>query len=116
MARSYRAYSRSVDMRPENEDMELHQLAELVSDEKSFLAFVAALQRDRELAVAAERISPAAQCGPDRGGWENVTIESFLEAAHAWAQDSEFGVRQGLKDASPWRKFAAFLYCGKIYE
>jgi len=34
----------------------------------------------------------------------------------AWAKDSEFGIRQGLKDASPWRKFAAFLYCGKIYE
>ena len=96
--------------------MELHQLAESVSDEKSFLAFVAALQRDRELAVAAERASPAAEFGPDRGGWENVTIESFLEAARAWAEDSEFGARQGLKDASPWKRFAVFLYCGKIYE
>ena len=106
----------SGDRRAENQNMELHQLAELVSDEKSFLAFVTALQRDRQSAVAAEMTSPAAAHGPDRGGWENVTIESFLEAAHAWAKDSEFGIRQGLKDASPWRKFAAFLYCGKIYE
>jgi len=96
--------------------MELHQLAESVSDEKSFLAFVAALQKDREFAAAAEMASPAAAFGSDRAGWENVTIESFLEAAHAWAEDSEFGARLGLKDASPWKKFAIFLYCGKIYE
>ena len=92
--------------------MELHQLAESVSDEKSFLAFVAALQKDREFAAAAEMAYP----GSDRGGWENVTLESFLEAAHAWAEGSDFGARQGLKDASPWKKFAIFLYCGKIYE
>lgn len=96
--------------------MELHQLAESVSDEKSFLAFVAALLKDRERAVVAERASPADEYGPDRGGWENVTIESFLEAAHAWAEGSDFGARQGLQEASPWKKFAVFLYCGKIYE
>ncbi|HEU4635718.1 MAG TPA: hypothetical protein VFS41_06025 [Edaphobacter sp.] len=95
--------------------MELHQLAESVSDEKSFLAFVDALRRDRELAASAENASLADRYGPERG-WENVTIESFLEAAHAWAEDTDFGARQDLREASPWRKFAIFLYCGKIYE
>jgi len=48
--------------------------------------------------------------------WENGSIEDFLAAASAWAVDSEFGSTQGLSSASPWRKFATFLYCGKIYE
>ena len=43
-------------------------------------------------------------------------IAEALEAAQAWAEDSNFGESQGLKEASPWKKFAVFLYCGKIYE
>ncbi len=96
--------------------MALHQLAESVSDEKSFLAFVDALRRDRELAASAEKASFADRSGSALGGWENVTIEAFLGAAHAWAEDTDFGARQDIKEASPWKKFAVFLYCGKIYE
>ena len=47
---------------------------------------------------------------------ENTTIESFLESAAAWARDSQFGQTQGLGTANPWRMFATFLDCGKIYE
>jgi hypothetical protein len=96
--------------------MELHELVEAVSDEKSFLAFVDALRKDRELAAAAEKASLSGPYGPAQRGWENTTIESFLEAAYAWAEDSDFGARQDLMEASPWKKFAVFLYCGKIYE
>jgi hypothetical protein len=96
--------------------MELYELVEAVSDEKSFLAFVHALREDRELAAEAEKASPSGVYGPAQRGWENTTIESFLEAAHAWAEASEFGARQDLSKASPWKKFAVFLYCGKIYE
>ena len=80
--------------------MELNAKLEAVSDRDSFLAFVKALIADR-------------QSGQ---GWENDSIEQFLDAAAAWAEDSQFGDRQGLKDASPWKRFAVFLYCGKIYE
>jgi len=96
--------------------MELYQLLELVEDERSFLAFVEALYEDRRLDAEAERSSPSSPYGPTGRGWENVTVESFLQAAHAWAIDSKFGATQGLGTASPWRKFAVFLYCGKIYE
>jgi hypothetical protein len=34
----------------------------------------------------------------------------------AYARDSRFGESQGLDIANPWRVFATFLYCGKIYE
>jgi hypothetical protein len=96
--------------------MELHHLLELVEDERSFLAFAEALCEDRKLDAEAERISPSSPYGPTVRGWENVTVESFLRAAHSWAIDSKFGATQNLGLASPWRKFAAFLYSGKIYE
>lgn len=74
---------------------------EVVTDEATFLAFVQALAQDRRA---------------DGKTWENDSIEDFLEAAGSWADDSGFGASQGLSAASPWKKFALFLYCGKIYE
>jgi hypothetical protein len=96
--------------------MELHDLLESVSDEQSFLTFVNALRKDRETDVAAEKAVPSSPYGPTQGGWENVTIESFLDAASSWAESTSFGESQNLRGASPWRKFATFLYLGKIYE
>lgn len=84
-----------------------------VTDRDSFLAFVSALVADRREAGASETGSPY---GPDAGGWENVTIEDFLEAAIAWARDTDMGETQGLPASPSWRGFATFLYCGKIYE
>jgi len=96
--------------------MELHQLLELVKDEESFLVFVDALRKDRELDAEAEKKSPSSPYGPTAHGWNNVTVQSYLEAAHAWAEDTHFGATQNLGETSMWRKFATFLYCGKIYE
>lgn len=87
-----------------------------VHDRDSFLAFVLALAADRRASVAAERASPSSPYGPDAGGWENVSIERFLEAAVAWAEDTGMGVSQGLPPEPSWRAFAVFLNCGKGYE
>lgn len=87
-----------------------------VSDQASFFAFVRALIADRCAAVVSERENPRSPYGPDAGGWESTSIEGFLEAALAWAEDSEMGTTQGLPHEPSWRTFAAFLYCGKIYE
>ena len=96
--------------------MKLHELVDAVTDENSFLAFVKALRKDRELAAAAEKVSELEMFAPAQRGWENSTIESFLGAACSWAEDTRFGATQDLESASSWRKFAVFLYCGKIYE
>jgi hypothetical protein len=86
-----------------------------VNDEESFLAFVRALEADRRLAEEGEVDDPHG-FGAARG-WQNSTIEQFLESALAWAEDSRFGRNQGLgDDASAWRRLAMFLYAGKIYE
>ena len=81
--------------------MQLHELLEQVTDAASFLAFAQALAADRRAA-------------PD--SWENPSLPEFLEAALSWAEDSDFGLTQGLSPGNPWRQFAVFLYCGKIYE
>lgn len=47
--------------------------------------------------------------------WQNHSIESYLEAAAAWARDSR-GQDGGISEDAAWRTFATFLYCGKIYE
>lgn len=80
---------------------QLYEQLEKVTDEATFLAFVKTLVVDRRI---------------DTEHWENGSIEDFLEAASAWAEDSAFGSQQGLSLTSLWRKFATFLYSGKIYE
>ena len=89
---------------------------EAVHDRESFFTFVAALTADRRASAAADGITLSSPYGPESGGWENVTIESFLEAALSWAEATGMGESQGLPAAPTWRGFAAFLYCGKIYE
>lgn len=92
--------------------IELHELIEQVSDEKSFLKFVEALIEDRSL----EDPKSVDAFGRGLRGWENHSIEAFLEAAHSWAESTNVGSTQGMSKDSPWKRFAAFLYCGKIYE
>jgi hypothetical protein len=91
-----------------------------VRDRESFFAFVRALVADREAAVEAERRNPTDPrflgLVRDAGGWYNFTIEAYLEAALRWAEDSDMGESQGLPAGPSWQAFAAFLYCGKIYE
>jgi len=92
----------------------------IVHDRETFLAFVRKLVADREAAVEAERRNPTDPrvlgLVPDAGGWYNFAIESYLEAALRWAEDSDMGESQGLPPGPSWRAFAAFLLCGKIYE
>jgi hypothetical protein len=95
---------------------DLAQLLESVTDEESFLTFVRALVDDRKRAAEMEREQPPSSFDVAASGWANSTIESYLSAAASWAEDSDFGERQGLAAATAWRRCATFLYCGKIYE
>ncbi|MBO3273704.1 DUF7660 family protein [Pseudomonas schmalbachii] len=80
--------------------MELHEQLDEVNDSATFLRFARALAADKATG----------------NGWENTTIEAFLDGAISWAEDSDFGLSQGLTPSNPWQQFAVFLYCGKIYE
>lgn len=97
--------------------MELITCLDNVIDEKSFLEFVKALQADKENEDRKEKKNPSGAYSSGHNGWENSTISDFLESAVAWAEDTNFGEKQdsSSKD-NPWKRFAVFLYCGKIYE
>jgi hypothetical protein len=79
------------------EDALLESLAS-VRDGASLIKFVNLLASDR----------------PEE--WENSSAVDFLLAASAWAKDSEFGVRPGLRPENPWQQFAMFLWAGSRYE
>lgn len=78
--------------------MELHEHLDEVKDSATFLSFARALA--------------ATKTNDD--GWGTPTIEAFLDGAISWAEDSGFGLSQGIAPSNPWQQFAAFLYCGKI--
>lgn len=95
--------------------MELEEYLDNVTDEKSFLEFAKALQTDKEDENRKEKENPANPYSHGHNGWENSSIDGFLESAVAWAEDSNFGESIEAK-TNLWKKFALFLYGGKIYE
>ena len=92
--------------------MELEDLLDKVKDENSFLVFAKALQADKEDETNKENINPANPYSHGWNGWENGTIEGFLESAIAFSEGNEVWT----KESNNWKKFALFLYGGKIYE
>ena len=95
--------------------MEPEELINLVIDKESFLVFVEALRQDKELSNQEEKGNPSSPYSSAARGWENSSIESFLEAGIGWAEDTNFGVLR-IGENSPWRIFAEFLLAGKQYE
>ncbi len=95
--------------------MELEEFLEKVEDQESFLEFARALQADKEDENQKEKYNPSNPYGHGWNGWENTTINGFLESAIAWSEDSGFGDDIDEYD-NLWKKFALFLYGGKIYE
>jgi len=92
--------------------MDPYESLERVKDRATFLDFVQALIDDRRDEVAKGSEQPF---GHGANGWENGTIEGYLDAALAWAKDS-LGQENGLPEQPSWQAFATFLYVGKIYE
>lgn len=92
--------------------MELYDLLEKVTDEESFFEFAKALQADKEDESRKEKVNPSNPYSHGWNGWQNSTIDEFLESAIAYTEDSEPWKRE----SNPWKKFAEFLYGGKIYE
>ena len=81
-----------------------------VVDRDTFVVFLRELARDRGIAAAHERANPSSPYGPDAGGWENTSIEAYLESCAAWATDRPFAA------PASWRVFAEVLLAGKFYE
>jgi hypothetical protein len=96
--------------------MSLDEALENVTNSETLLAFVRLLAQDKEDETTKESISPSSPYGAGSNGWQNRTIEAFLNASSNWAESTNFGLTQGIAPNNPWKQFAVFLYCGKIYE
>jgi hypothetical protein len=96
--------------------VDLHKLADEVTDEKSFLAFLDALAADWGDEQAKEAKTPSSPYGPGANGWEHGSIGAFLGAAAGWGAASINGLKFYQKPDNPWRRAAQILYMGKIYE
>lgn len=95
---------------------DLYSLAMSVVDEVGFIRFVAALAADRADERVKEAVNPASPYGPGANGWENGTIEEFLDAASDWAEASINGLPYYEKPTNPWTRCATILLMGKHYE
>jgi hypothetical protein len=96
--------------------VDLHSLADQVTDESSLIDFISALAGDWEDALAKEGISPTSPYGPGANLWENGTIEAFLRGASAWAVTSKNGMLYYTPPTNPWTRMAHILHMGKLYE
>ncbi len=96
--------------------MSLDMALEKVTNSETLLVFVRLLAQDKEDESTKESLSPSSPFCAGANGWQNGTIEAFLNAASDWAESTNFGLSQGIAPSNPWKQFAVFLYCGKIYE
>ncbi len=94
-------------------DLTLTKLLDGVTDRTTFYTCVAALIADRKQEIEIEKLTPSSPYGSEENGWENGTIEVYLEAALSSASDNGDKL---LQEEPSWQAFATFIYCGKIYE
>lgn len=95
---------------------ELQRVLDAVSDEETFLRFLEALAADRADEVEKEKLNPSSPYCQGANGWENGSIEHFLESAAAWGRDSITGSQFYDKPDNPWKRCADIIYMGKLYE
>ncbi len=95
---------------------DLDTLVEEVCDEFTFIIFLSALAADREDEVIKEKDKPSSPYSPGANGWENGTIETYLEAAVAWAKTSNNDMTLYRLSENPWQRVAKILFAGKYYE
>jgi hypothetical protein len=65
--------------------VDLDELLERVTDEQSFTEFVAALGADFSRERALEEATASSPYEAGASGWENGSVDTFLDAAAAWA-------------------------------
>ncbi|AHC36061.1 MULTISPECIES: hypothetical protein [unclassified Pseudomonas] len=94
----------------------LDELLKTVDDEQSFIGFIEALGMDFAEERLLEETSPSSPYGPGALGWENGSIDNFLDAAAAWATASSRSSLVSASRSNVWQRCAAILLAGKFYE
>lgn len=86
---------------------------EKVQDRDSFVRFLGLLGEDFALEKQIEAVTPSPPFSSGALGWENGSIEAFLDAACSWGK-SKTPLRP--HNPNPWRECAEIIHMGKIYE
>lgn len=94
----------------------LDELLKTVDDEQSFIGFIEALGMDFAEERLLEETSPSSPYRPGALGWENGSIDTFLDAAAAWATASSRSSPVSASRSNVWQRCAAILLAGKLYE
>lgn len=94
--------------------IDLFDLEEQVHDEKTFVDFLEVLMLDRLRSVELAEENPSLHAL--ELGWENESIEDFLESAIAWARAPGWAEPESERAPNPWRLAAKIMHAGKIYE
>ena len=97
---------------------DLFALADNVKDRESFLDFVDALASDFAVEKKIEASRPSNPYGRGALGWENGSIDTFLDACTAAVRGNlQHDDREPpLGEQASWKQFAQFLLWGKHYE
>jgi len=97
-------------------ETDLFTLSDKVHDEVSFIEFLVVLMKDRELEAEKEKSNPSSPYEAGALGWQNLTIEDFLESAIAWAEATKDSTEHYSKPTNPWQRAAQIIHAGKTYE
>lgn len=81
--------------------------ADAVASKGDFIAYAKQLLADYR---ANARVKPGSAVRGRDGGWQNESLEHFLESLIAYAEDAE------ISDDARWTTFAGLLRAGKEYE
>ena len=97
-------------------EVDLFSLSKKVHDEESFIEFLRVLMKDREREIAQEKQNPSSPYEAGALGWQNQTIEDYLESAIAWAEATPESTEHYSRPENPWTRAAQILHAGKTYE
>ncbi|MHA3737759.1 DUF7660 family protein [Pseudomonas sp. Eth.TT006] len=95
--------------------VDLDELLVRVTDEQSFIEFVAALSADFSQERARAKTTPSSH-EASASGWENGAVDTFLDAAAAWAMATSRITHADAAVSNVWQRCAEILLAGKFYE
>jgi len=84
-----------------------------VHDRDSFVEFLGLLGTDFALEKQIEAKNPPPPYSSGALGWENGSIDAFLEQACEWGK-AKTPLRS--QSSNPWRECAEIIHMGKVYE
>jgi hypothetical protein len=84
-----------------------------VVDEVTFVSFLEELAADFSADAKEAAAAGTSPYGAGPRGWQNGTVDQFLECAASWSTDAQGRFRTS---GNPWQRCAQILYMGKLYE